>query len=211
MGDLWLYLAAMAGVAAALGFVATRRQQALVRKWDALLTPAGRQALGRLELQTISDGSMADYSLDAAQRARRRDDLMESTRLLQLAYSVIEDATPDRLRRLRAISVCIRMASAVVPVRQESVMALALREAVTNIVRHARATTCRVALRIERGDLILTVHDNGIGGLAAEGHGLAGMRERVAALGGSVTVDSSKGTLLTVRLPALSNSTETAT
>lgn len=88
------------------------------------------------------------------------------------------------------------------PVRQESVMALALREAITNVVRHARATTCHVALCRQSDELVLTVQDDGAGGKPTEGHGLAGMRERVAALGGKVTLDGTQGMLLTVTLPA---------
>lgn len=85
--------------------------------------------------------------------------------------------------------------------RQEGVMALALREAVTNIVRHARAATCRVALRESDGRLVLTIQDDGVGGARPEGHGLIGMRERAAALGGTVTVDGMNGTRVTVALP----------
>jgi two-component system sensor histidine kinase DesK len=92
--------------------------------------------------------------------------------------------------------------------RQESVMALALREAVTNIVRHARASTCRVALREEGRRLVLTVQDDGVGGAASEGYGIAGMRERAAALGGDVTVDGVSGTRVTVRLPVSAESGE---
>lgn len=85
--------------------------------------------------------------------------------------------------------------------RQEGVMALALREAVTNIVRHARASTCRVALREESGNVVLTVQDDGVGGAAPEGYGIAGMRERADALGGEVMIDRVSGTRVTVRLP----------
>lgn len=87
------------------------------------------------------------------------------------------------------------------PVRQESVIALALREALTNVVRHAGASTCHVTLRQDEGQVVLTVQDDGAGGTLREGHGLTGMRERVAALGGQVTLDGSRGTRLTVTLP----------
>ena len=91
--------------------------------------------------------------------------------------------------------------NATISPRQEGVMALALREAVTNVVRHARATSCRVALREDDGRLVLKVQDDGIGGDVTEGHGITGMRERAAALGGSVDVDGMNGTRLTVILP----------
>jgi two-component system, NarL family, sensor histidine kinase DesK len=93
------------------------------------------------------------------------------------------------------------IAAAPMPPRQESVLALALREAVTNIVRHAHATHCHVTVA-EQGDrLVLTVRDDGAGGMPREGLGLTGMRERVAAIGGSVTIAASTGTTVTVSLP----------
>ncbi len=67
---------------------------------------------------------------------------------------------------------------------QESVFAMALREGVTNVVRHAQATVCRVTLRHDGAYCELEIADNGRGGPLEEGSGLAGMRERVEALGG---------------------------
>ena len=85
---------------------------------------------------------------------------------------------------------------------QENTLSLALREAVTNVVRHSGGTRCAVRLRQEAGGVGLEVQDDGCGGLAPEGSGLSGMRERVRALGGRVARDGSNGTRLTVYLPA---------
>jgi signal transduction histidine kinase len=63
-----------------------------------------------------------------------------------------------------------------------------VQEAITNVVRHAHATSVHVALRREADELLIVVTDDGRGvvpGQGAEGHGIAGMRERVAALGGT--------------------------
>ena len=84
---------------------------------------------------------------------------------------------------------------------QESVFALALREAVTNIVRHAHATLCRLSLRQNGRFCELEIADNGQGGALEEGSGLSGMRERVEALGGILERDGSNGTLLRIRVP----------
>jgi two-component system sensor histidine kinase DesK len=84
---------------------------------------------------------------------------------------------------------------------QESVFALALREAVTNIVRHAHATICRLSLRQNGRFCELEIADNGRGGALEEGSGLSGMRERVEALGGMLERDGSNGTLLRIRVP----------
>jgi two-component system, NarL family, sensor histidine kinase DesK len=85
--------------------------------------------------------------------------------------------------------------------RQETVLALALRETITNVVRHARASMCRVALGVERGELVLTIQDDGVGGPVMEGNGLIGMRERVRAAGGTLVVDAASGVRVCVRLP----------
>jgi signal transduction histidine kinase len=77
-------------------------------------------------------------------------------------------------------------------------------EALTNAVKHASAT--RVALRASRaeGTLLLTVADDGVGGAKARrGSGLAGLRDRVAAHGGSLDIASPRGggTRIEVALP----------
>jgi two-component system sensor histidine kinase DesK len=84
----------------------------------------------------------------------------------------------------------------------ESALALALREAVTNVVRHARATHCRVRIGVRDGRAQLEVADDGVGGDAPDGSGLAGMRARAAELGGTVEREGAAGTLVRVSLPA---------
>ncbi len=90
--------------------------------------------------------------------------------------------------------------------RQETALALALRETITNVVRHAHASLCRVALVRERDDVVLTIQDDGAGGPLREGNGLTGMRERVTAAGGTLSVDSARGVTVSVRFPAVSTS-----
>ena len=82
-------------------------------------------------------------------------------------------------------------------------LAMVLREAVTNIARHAQASEAMIALQVEGNAVVLYVADDGRGGVSASGNGLAGMRERVAALGGSLQIDSPRGggTRLTVTVP----------
>ena len=87
------------------------------------------------------------------------------------------------------------------PAVQESVLSLAVREAVTNVVRHAQARTCRLRLEQQNGTCRLEIHDDGRGGSAGEGNGLRGMRERVEMLGGTLDRDTDAGTKLTITLP----------
>jgi len=83
----------------------------------------------------------------------------------------------------------------------ESVVSLVVREAVTNIVRHAQASRCSMTFTAQNGHTSLVVEDDGRGGVRAEGNGLRGMRERIESLGGQFAVDGSRGTRLTILLP----------
>jgi len=85
---------------------------------------------------------------------------------------------------------------------EETVFALALREGVTNIVRHAHATSCRLHFENDNGFRRLVLEDNGTHESTREGNGLRGMRERVEALGGRFLLAREKGTRLEIDLPA---------
>ena len=87
------------------------------------------------------------------------------------------------------------------PAVAESVLSLAVREAVTNVVRHAQARTCRLRLEQQNGSCRLEIHDDGCGTSNGEGNGLRGMRERVEMLGGTLDRSTQAGTTLTVTLP----------
>ncbi len=87
------------------------------------------------------------------------------------------------------------------PPAQETVLALALREAVTNVIRHAGAFTCRITLEQTATETRLEVCDDGRGGTAPEGIGLASMRERVEGLGGRLERRAGTGTSLLIVLP----------
>jgi len=88
-----------------------------------------------------------------------------------------------------------------IPAVQESVLALAVREAVTNVVRHAHARSCRLRLEQHNGSFRLEIQDDGRGSSGLEGNGLRGMRERVEMLGGTLDRKSEAGTTLTITLP----------
>jgi signal transduction histidine kinase len=76
-------------------------------------------------------------------------------------------------------------------------------EALTNVVKHARATRATVTAAVDDDVLTLEVRDDGVGGADPEGHGLVGIADRVDALGGQLRIDSADGggTLLAARLP----------
>ncbi len=89
----------------------------------------------------------------------------------------------------------------VLPATQESVLSLAVREAVTNVVRHAHAGRCRLELRTSDGVCRLSIQDDGLGGFQPEGNGLMGMRQRVEALGGTLRRETQGGTRLHITVP----------
>nr|WP_245788862.1 sensor histidine kinase [Amycolatopsis marina] len=83
-----------------------------------------------------------------------------------------------------------------------------VQEALTNVTKHARATTVTLRVQYDPRELRITVDDNGKGGKVASGretggNGIRGMRERVRALGGELTVGSTPegGFRVRARLP----------
>ena len=84
---------------------------------------------------------------------------------------------------------------------QETALSLALREATTNVIRHAGATRCHVRFYAQDGSVLMEVEDNGRGGDAPFGNGLTGMRERIQALGGVLRRETDHGTRLLIKLP----------
>jgi two-component system sensor histidine kinase DesK len=84
----------------------------------------------------------------------------------------------------------------------EETLALVLREAVTNVVRHSEASRCAIRLASHERSVTLEVHDDGRGMAASPGLGLRGMRERVEFMGGTVSFDGEQGTRVVVRVPA---------
>jgi signal transduction histidine kinase len=137
-----------------------------------------RSALGELRrvlgvLRSEGGGRAPQPDLDAV------DDLVASVRQAGLAVAVRTEGEP------RAVGGVVGVAAYRV-----------VQEALTNVLRHAAADRAEVALAYGDDALVVTVSDDGRGGRAAAhrpdrpdrpaGHGLAGMRERVTVLGGSL-------------------------
>lgn len=125
--------------------------------------------------------------------------------------AAIEWLARDAARRLD-LAVSVRLGEDDPPVSQSAAIALyrMVQEALTNVARHAHATDVRIQMRQQAGELVLTVHDNGVGFPGNlqqnEGrYGLLGIRERAYMLGGRLEVDNppAGGGRLTVRLPLI--------
>jgi two-component system, NarL family, sensor histidine kinase DesK len=95
-----------------------------------------------------------------------------------------------------------------------TILAMCLREAVTNIVRHSHATRCIIQLTASSESVDLTIQDNGVGYQvgdtcdpkpASSGNGLFGMRQRLELVNGSLTIQSEpkKGTVITISIPRI--------
>ena len=146
---------------------------------------------------------------------RAGHEIREVEQISRQALSEVRDAIrgyrsqglPAELARARAtletagVTVQCEAARIEMPALHETVLSMAVREAVTNVVRHAHARTCALRLAQQNGSCRLQIEDDGRGGLESEGNGLRGMRERVEMLGGTLDCDSRAGTRLTITLP----------
>jgi len=91
--------------------------------------------------------------------------------------------------------------NATLPALVEQTLAMLLREGATNVVRHAHASKCEVVIDVELDSVRFLLSDDGVGGLIREGNGLAGMRARVAAAGGTLSIKGEHGTRIEAILP----------
>jgi two-component system sensor histidine kinase DesK len=93
-----------------------------------------------------------------------------------------ELATGRALLRAAGISAELPGATDVVDSTHQELFGWAVREGLTNVVRHSQASSCAVRLSGSSIEIV----DDGIGGPGLQGNGLAGLRERVAAAGGVI-------------------------
>ena len=90
------------------------------------------------------------------------------------------------------------------PERVEAAAYYVLAEALANVARHANASAVRVDVDAQNGLVRLGIRDDGVGGAdPGRGSGLVGLKDRVAATGGTLGVEShpGQGTSLLVKLP----------
>ena len=154
--------------------------------------------------------------------ARVRNEISEAEQTARKALAEVREAVSGyraagleaeigRARR-SLLSADVKLDTTLDPVNlsssQVNVLCLALREAVTNIVRHAHATICRVTLVEKDGTVRFTIEDNGQGGSIREGNGLRGMRERLQSIAGTLKLTGSAngGTSLELTLPPANES-----
>ena len=152
-----------------------------------------------------------------------RPSLLDDLGLLPALRSLVAE-----FRDRSGLVVTLDAPAALPPLSADAELALfrALQEALSNVARHAEARRVSVLVTVEGGEIVLRVTDDGRGlpagagrdlaetlaGFERAGHmGLAGMRERLAALGGTLRcgagdADTARGVRLEIRLPFTSGS-----
>ncbi|MEY2513009.1 MAG: hypothetical protein QOJ89_367 [bacterium] len=165
-----------------------------------------RHVQGRLGAGGGGVGSQLDAAVDEV--TRTIEELREMARGVRPAC--LDDGLAAALRDLASRSPLRTDVDATTERFAESIEAAAYfvaSEALTNCVKHARASRVTVSAVRDNGSLVLRIADDGVGGaVAGERSGLAGISDRVAALGGSVSVSSpaGKGTAVVAELPGAS-------
>ena len=134
-----------------------------------------------------------------------------NSELRELAHGILpavltRGGLPDAIDALVSrvdVPVVVDVAGRRLPPEIEASAYFVVAEALTNVVKHARATRADVTAAIGDGTLRIEVRDDGVGGADPDGHGLLGLADRVAALGGRLRIDSpgGGGTVLAAELP----------
>jgi signal transduction histidine kinase len=153
----------------------------------------------RLHGNEDTDGALKDIM---AVSAEALDDLRTTLSLLREADDPAPTAPALDLASLRQVldrakaagldaDADVRLNGHAIPIAVEQAGFRIVQEALTNVMRHAAATRAHVTLRVEADSLHIDVTDDGKSAAPdappTGGHGLRGMRERAAALGGDVT------------------------
>jgi len=147
----------------------------------------------RAEINAVEDSARAALAevreAIGGYRERSLDAELEQIRLALTSAGVAPDLDVDETLPLDS--------------RSEAVLGLVIREACTNVIRHANAHHCRIRLRaLADGDgLELEISDDGRGRIRADGGGVDGMRARIEALGGYFRIDAD-ARRIHARLPA---------
>ncbi|NCU18452.1 sensor histidine kinase [Pallidibacillus pasinlerensis] len=92
-----------------------------------------------------------------------------------------------------------------VPIFTEHVLSMCLKEAITNIVKHSQATHCEIIIEQVKGEVKISVKDNGVGIgdnlRLSDGNGIRGMQERLEFVNGHLQIDTNNGTTLSFIVP----------
>ena len=163
----------------------------------------------KLALRALSDGNPG--ASEMVTEARRHAE-QANAELRELAHGILPGALTRGGLRAGVEALVSRLSLPVsvdVPVERlptgvEATAYFVVSEALTNVLKHARAATATVTARVEAGQLRVEVSDDGVGGARGDhGTGLGGLADRVSALDGRLVVESPPrgGTRVCVLLP----------
>jgi signal transduction histidine kinase len=159
----------------------------------------------------LAQGALHQNRSDAeALLAEALDNAERAMELRELAHGILPSlltrglrAGVDSIGSRLDLPVEVDVSSERLPPDIEASAYFVVAEAVTNVVKHARATRATVWAAADEGALTLEVRDDGVGGANPDGHGLMGIADRVDALGGRLRIESpdGDGTVLAARVP----------
>jgi signal transduction histidine kinase len=180
-----------------LGAIRKMVQQAPLEAERALAEQetAARQALG--DMRTLLMQLRTAEPAPAPERPAADEPVDLSGRLHELVESI---------NKRQGVVVSVAMpAQLFLPAAAAATLALVAREALHNVYKHAGVSEAALRVQADGERITLTVEDSGHGGAAESSgaFGLRGMRERMAAIGGRIAVESrpGAGTLITATLP----------
>jgi two-component system, NarL family, sensor histidine kinase DesK len=206
---------------------AQRNQMQLRRSQDEILrlaTLAERERIGRdlhdllghtlsvVALKSELARKLIDRDIDAARAEIAEVERVARDSLAQVRNAVsgirstalsAELLAATALLEAQGLKVKCETENVKLPHDRETVLALSLREAATNVRRHAGARGVTIRVRKEAAAVIMEVADDGRGGRIVPGNGLNGMRERLDTVGGTLSLwpNPTGGTLLRASVP----------
>ncbi|MEV7009373.1 histidine kinase [Streptosporangium sp. NPDC051022] len=141
---------------------------------------------------------LIEVARDAAQEVRQ---VARGYREMSLAEEVHRAVA---LLEASGVSCQTNLADLTVPRPVDEALAWAVREGITNVVRHSQATTCSISTSVREGTVRLELVNDRARRSAADGNGLTGLRERTVGLGGTISAERTDGGgfRLAVEVPA---------
>lgn len=157
-----------------------------------------RASLEAREMEITSRAALAQVRelVSDMKSLQIEDELKRAASILEAASISYEQMGPRQLKNISSVT--------------QNILCMSLREAITNVVKHSKATKCSIRLEQFAGKVMMTVKDNGmgIGGNYVNGNGLVGIEERLQMIDGSFSITNGNGTELVISVPVISRDIE---
>ncbi|WP_246029040.1 sensor histidine kinase [Parashewanella tropica] len=213
----------LVGYASGQKELANRQKQQSAEEIKTLATIVERERIAR-DLHDLIGHSLSSISLKAElvqaliQQNRLEEALQHLSELAEISRNGLSEiretvsdykskglakTVTDLCKRLREKSLVVSLTGDIpsqLPAREESQLSLILTELGNNILRHSQAGECEISFEHTQTSLIVTVMDNGHCESISEGNGITGIRERVKALNGEFTYQTTPNCIFTINL-----------